>query len=65
MRLLLIFCCFRRRTSGWDESFSSMIVGERRQIIVPPELGYGSVGAGSVIPGGATLYFDVELIKLN
>jgi len=49
---------------GWDESFSSMKVGERRQIIIPPRLGYGDRGAGGVIPGGATLYFDVELLNV-
>lgn len=47
---------------GWDESFASMSIGERRQIIIPPRLGYGDRGAGGVIPGGATLYFDVELL---
>jgi len=46
---------------GWDESFSSMAIGERRLIIIPPRLGYGDRGAGGLIPGGATLYFDVEL----
>lgn len=46
---------------GWDESFGSMSVGERRLIIIPPRLGYGDRGAGGIIPGGATLYFDVEL----
>uniref|UniRef100_A0A7S2YE37 peptidylprolyl isomerase n=1 Tax=Entomoneis paludosa TaxID=265537 RepID=A0A7S2YE37_9STRA len=49
---------------GWDESFSSMKVGERRQIILPPRLGYGDRGAGGIIPGGATLYFDVELLNI-
>mmetsp|Transcript_6120 Transcript_6120/g.7920 ORF Transcript_6120/g.7920 Transcript_6120/m.7920 type:complete len:183 (+) Transcript_6120:125-673(+) len=49
---------------GWDESFSSMKVGERRQIILPPRLGYGDRGAGGIIPGGATLYFDVELLGI-
>jgi len=49
---------------GWDESFSSMKIGERRQIIIPPRLGYGDRGAGGVIPGGATLYFDVELLGI-
>lgn len=49
---------------GWDESFGSMKVGERRQIIIPPRLGYGDRGAGGIIPGGATLYFDVELLGL-
>jgi peptidylprolyl isomerase len=50
---------------GWDESFSSMIVGEKRQIIIPPRLGYGDRGAGGIIPGGATLYFDVELLSIG
>lgn len=49
---------------GWDESFGSMKVGERRQIIIPPRLGYGDRGAGGIIPGGATLYFDVELLAI-
>ncbi|EEC49043.1 predicted protein [Phaeodactylum tricornutum CCAP 1055/1] len=49
---------------GWDESFGAMAVGERRQIIIPPRLGYGDRGAGGIIPGGATLYFDVELLGL-
>jgi peptidylprolyl isomerase len=50
---------------GWDESFGTMKVGERRQIIVPARLGYGDRGAGGIIPGGATLYFDVELLSLQ
>ena len=49
---------------GWDETFSVMLVGERRRIIVPPKLGYGARGAG-LIPGGATLFFDVELLKIG
>ena len=49
---------------GWDEAFSQMKVGERRQIILPPRLAYGDRGAGGIIPGGATLYFDVELLGI-
>ena len=49
---------------GWDEAFSTMAVGERRQIIIPARLGYGDRGAGGIIPGGATLYFDVELLGI-
>ena len=50
---------------SWDESFSTMQVGERRQVVIPPRLGYGDRGAGGVIPGGATLYFDVELLAIQ
>lgn len=50
---------------GWDESFASMKVGERRQIILPARLAYGDRGAGGIIPGGATLYFDVELLAIQ
>ena len=50
---------------GWDEAFSTMKVGERRQIIIPSRLGYGDRGAGGIIPGGATLYFDVELLAIQ
>lgn len=49
---------------GWDEAFGTMKVGERRNIILPSRLAYGDRGAGGVIPGGATLYFDVELLAI-
>lgn len=49
---------------GWDEAFSTMKVGERRNIVLPARLAYGERGAGGIIPGGATLYFDVELLAI-
>jgi len=50
---------------GWDQGLLDMCVGEQRRLTVPPHLGYGDRGAGNLIPGGTTLYFETELLKIE
>jgi FKBP-type peptidyl-prolyl cis-trans isomerase len=50
---------------GWDEGVAQLKVGEKAKLTIPPEMGYGARGAGTVIPPNATLVFEVELLGIQ
>lgn len=51
--------------AGWDAGVGGMHIGGKRELIIPPEMGYGQRGAGDAIPGGATLKFEIELLGVQ
>lgn len=55
----------REVIEGWDRGVKGMRVGGRRRLTIPPDLGYGSRGAGGVIKGGETLVFVVDLVDVR
>ncbi|GGK15955.1 hypothetical protein GCM10008955_06770 [Deinococcus malanensis] len=50
---------------GWDQGIAQLRVGDKARLTVPAHLGYGAAGVPGVIPGGATLIFDVELVDVR
>lgn len=50
---------------GWDVALLRMRVGDKVKVTIPPEMGYGASGAGGVIPGNATLVFEMELLEIR
>jgi peptidylprolyl isomerase len=51
--------------AGWDRGVGGMMVGGRRRLVLPPDLGYGERGAGAVIAPGETLIFVVDLLDVR
>lgn len=54
-----------RVIKGWDEGIIGLCKGAKATLIIPPDMGYGASGAGDVIPGGATLKFDIEVVDIK
>ena len=50
---------------GWDQGVLGMKIGESRRLVIPADLAYGDSGAGGVIPPGATLIFDIDLVAIE
>merc|ERR1712060_64824 len=50
--------------AGWDQGIVGLCKGAKATLVIPPDMGYGSSGAGADIPGGATLNFDVEVVDI-